>query len=112
MVNQVHRDLDRLVRLDLRWLRPLGDRMNEWKQKYLDVLKTKVVIEEENRRMVEVIQELRMLCNQQQAEIDNLRAALRAILACPIAIPRADGEATIEWRGNKIMRIAKEALGE
>ena len=47
--------------------------MNEWKQKYLDVLKTKVVIEAENKRLIEVVQELQLLCNQQHDELRSLK---------------------------------------
>ena len=41
----------------------------KWKEKYLEKLKRVVELEEENKQMVNVINDLRMLCNQQQEEL-------------------------------------------
>ena len=43
--------------------------MNEWKKKYLTVLEELVQVKSQCERQEEVIQELRILCNQQQTEL-------------------------------------------
>lgn len=43
--------------------------VGEWKQKYLDTLKRCVELECENQKMTNLVNDLRMLCNQQQDEL-------------------------------------------